>query len=415
MKNKGFTLIELLAVIILIGLIAVITIPKITKQVEDSKKNIAKSSAYSYKKAVNEYTLGQQLNKNIIELNGTYEINDDGYLYKGNNTIEVDFSGEKPKNGYLSYIDNDLQTGCITINKYKITFQNGEVSNVEKGECNELAQEKIAQLNGEIKNDGAKYFKNAIEIYYNPTTGQKCNSTDSVSTTGTTTGCMHWYLYSAKDNYANMLLDHNITETEAENGAWANEDDYKAGLTELKNSNNITIGYSTVEGTSSKAISAGITYPSTITSFPLYGGDPNPVYNPRGPVTALNTLKELTSTWKTDIPKIPNNTGLNENIIREQYNDNKFIIDYSNYHARIITYEEAKALGCTTVKDTCPTWMSDNLSINQSKGYWTSTPNEENNIFVYYVTYENSQLADFGYNKEHGIRPIITVNINDVL
>ena len=48
MKNKGFTLIELLAVIIVLGLIAIITVPKINDQIEQSKKNLSKTSAASY-------------------------------------------------------------------------------------------------------------------------------------------------------------------------------------------------------------------------------------------------------------------------------------------------------------------------------------------------------------------------------
>ena len=56
MKNKGFTLIELLAVIIILGLIATIIIPKIantlkeaeTKTNLESAKGLVKSAEYKY-------------------------------------------------------------------------------------------------------------------------------------------------------------------------------------------------------------------------------------------------------------------------------------------------------------------------------------------------------------------------------
>lgn len=135
MKNKGFTLIELLAVIIVLGLIAIITVPKINDQVEQSKMNIAKDSAANYKKAINQYTLKEQMNKNNIILDGTYNINKNGYLYNSDNEYKIEFEGEKPKNGYLIYNNDELTSGCITINKYAITFQNGEPSTVKKGSC----------------------------------------------------------------------------------------------------------------------------------------------------------------------------------------------------------------------------------------------------------------------------------------
>ena len=135
MKNKGFTLIELLAVIIVLGLIAIITVPKINDQIEQSKKNLSKTSAASYQNAVEQYILHEKMNKNNIDLNGTYNIDENGYLYDSETEFKIEFKGEKPKNGYLIYNNNDLTSGCITINKYAITFENGEESTIEKGSC----------------------------------------------------------------------------------------------------------------------------------------------------------------------------------------------------------------------------------------------------------------------------------------
>ena len=50
--KRGFTLIELLAVIVLLGIIAVITTTFITKLIEDSKQKAFKDSVYS---AINAY------------------------------------------------------------------------------------------------------------------------------------------------------------------------------------------------------------------------------------------------------------------------------------------------------------------------------------------------------------------------
>lgn len=136
MKNKGFTLVELLAVIIILGVIAVITVPKINEQVENSKSKAVKSSALNYKKTIDEYILHQQMNKNEITLNGSYTVTSEGKLTQNTTTIDITFDGEKPKGGTLTYLNNELIEGCITLNKYAITFENGDFSSIIKGNCN---------------------------------------------------------------------------------------------------------------------------------------------------------------------------------------------------------------------------------------------------------------------------------------
>jgi len=136
MKNKGFTLVELLAVIVILGIIAVITIPKINEQVESSKSKAVKSSALSYKKTIDEYILHKQMNKDEITLNGTYTVTNQGKLTQNTTTINITFDGEKPKGGSLTYSNNELVEGCITMNKYKVEFENGEFKSIIKGSCN---------------------------------------------------------------------------------------------------------------------------------------------------------------------------------------------------------------------------------------------------------------------------------------
>ena len=121
----------------------------------------------------------------------------------------------------VSVVDYSLTYGSITANYSSLT--NGNYVSTFGD-----ARNKPIILVGTVQTDGAKYLTTVQEVYYNPTTGQKCSSNDSVSTTGTTTGCLHWYLYSVKGDYVNMLLDHNITEALAVNGRWAQESEYNA-------------------------------------------------------------------------------------------------------------------------------------------------------------------------------------------
>jgi prepilin-type N-terminal cleavage/methylation domain-containing protein len=135
MNKKGFTLIELLAVIIIIGLIAVITLPKINDSVEQSKKNLAEASALGYVKTIKEHVLTEEINKNRIKLNGEYNIDQNGNLYNETNNYELGYTGKKPKSGTLTYLNNELQSACITIDKYRVTITNDEIASSEKGQC----------------------------------------------------------------------------------------------------------------------------------------------------------------------------------------------------------------------------------------------------------------------------------------
>ena len=142
-QKNGFTLIELLAVIIIIAVIAVITIPIVNDNLEESRRNIAKESAYGYKKAVSELYYQKQMNKENVNLNGKYTVDETGKLTGMTEEYQLDFSGSKPKEGTLHYVDGDLKNGCLTINKYSLFFENGQVTNIEKGTCSELYEDSV--------------------------------------------------------------------------------------------------------------------------------------------------------------------------------------------------------------------------------------------------------------------------------
>ena len=137
-KNKGFTLIELLAIIVILAIIAVITVPIILNIIEESSKGAAKDSAYGYKDAVEKWYVQELTEDSTKRLHGTYTVSN-GKL----NNIDIPLSGDKPTNGTLTYSNNVLTGGCLTIGGYKVTFDsNGKPTSTEKGEC-EGAQKTI--------------------------------------------------------------------------------------------------------------------------------------------------------------------------------------------------------------------------------------------------------------------------------
>jgi len=498
-KKNGFTLVELLAILIILGIIAIITVPIITKTLKESRINAAQDSAYGYVDAVNRLYYSNSLNKRDDVEDGVYTVSE-------LKELGVSVTGSEPSEGWVELENNEVVSYSIKIGNYVITkysdsdmvvTKDGSIDETEEARNARIAAEERAALEAEIsakvdsyvkaalaansslssetallvsdisgvstdvpdsgwihfnvssntvsvvdysltygsitanyssltngnyvstfgdarnkptifigtiQGDGAKYLTNAIEVYYNPTTGEKCSSSDSISTTGTVTGCMHWYLYSVKDNYANMLLDHNITEAGAANGRWAYSDTYN----------------------DTSAASAGITYPG-IETIPPYGTSSGQSLNARGPVTALNSLKFLTNGWNsTQTPKVPNSSNMNEYIITNDKNDNKYQIDYTGYKARLITYEEAGYLGCTTGSNSCPQWMikgtygENSSTYSNIYGYWTSSPSVgsssySKSAYVWYVCSDIDVRDNDAYLTALGVRPVITVLISDVL
>ena len=132
MKRKNaFTLIELLAIIVILAIIAVITVPIILNIIENAKKGAAQDSAYGYKDAINKWYIQELTEDSTKRLDGKYTISN-GKL----NNIDIPLSGDKPASGTLTYSNNMLTGGCLTIGDYKITFDSeGNPSNTEKGEC----------------------------------------------------------------------------------------------------------------------------------------------------------------------------------------------------------------------------------------------------------------------------------------
>ena len=133
-KNKGFTLIELLAIIVILAIIAVITVPIILNVIDNAKRGTAKDSAYGYKDAINKYYVAGMLEDESIKLSGEYNVVD-GKLGE----YDIPFSGTKPTSGYLTFENNALTSGCLTIDEYKVTFDKGEVTDVEVGECGNIS------------------------------------------------------------------------------------------------------------------------------------------------------------------------------------------------------------------------------------------------------------------------------------
>lgn len=213
-SKKGFTLIELLAIIVILAIIALITVPIILGIIDNSKKGAVKDSAYGYKDAVQKF----YVNKAISEPN--YVIPDGTYMISDLETLGVSVNGDKPdSNSWLHIEKNSTIAGCLQYDEYNVVITGGDVGNAVKGECDEPGPSFV------LNEDLTSYPTLIATVYLDPTMiSNSCNADKAVSDPGTKSGCMKWYVYdefdedkdgngviSDDEHFFTMILDHNTT------------------------------------------------------------------------------------------------------------------------------------------------------------------------------------------------------------
>ena len=118
MNKKGFTLVELLAVIVLLGIIAMITVPTVLDSMNDSRRKSLQDTAYSIVQAATSYQaeLQQEGKKSTFTLDFSKSADRDVLEVKGElpdaGQVSVDANGKVS----LALWSNDIKT-CVTKNK----------------------------------------------------------------------------------------------------------------------------------------------------------------------------------------------------------------------------------------------------------------------------------------------------------
>lgn len=120
MKNRlkikqttlGFTLIELLAVVIIIGLLAILITPKVQSSIKDSKKSTYEISLHALEReADNFYLLKKSENETFTGC--TYD-----FTTNTNTCNGFEFKGEKPKSGTITVASNGVVSYALNFGEY---------------------------------------------------------------------------------------------------------------------------------------------------------------------------------------------------------------------------------------------------------------------------------------------------------
>ena len=327
-KNKGFTLVELLAVIVILALIALIATPIILNVINDAKKQAAKDSAYGYMDAVEKYIVSSELEDKSIK-DRTYSVEE---LNK-----KISVKGSTPDNGNIEIKNSSVKSYDIGIDGYVV--RNGKVEKVST----------------------TKKIENGTAVYYNPEKGEKCKSSEAVSTTGKNSGCMKWYVFNDKEGNAtvNVILDHNTT--------------------------------------------AGVAYNSTGSNSEMK--------------EVKKALENDTKDWKNtarlitanEVAKITENTGFDASTENQDW----FYLDSNNQTQKANASNKSKYAWLFDYTYDCTSYGC-NKSNSSTYGYWTSTRKIDGSAYVWRVT-------KFGnlYNGDvtaivNGIRPVITISKSNI-
>ena len=135
--KKGFTLIELLAVILILGIITLIAIPKISDVIKESKTNSYKLSKDNILKAIQDKCTVDKINNKEITRMYTIENN--------KITPKIEISGEIPFTGNI-YVSDDCEVNMnMSYEKSRMIHINGIEQVFEKNDNNDIVKDEFTE------------------------------------------------------------------------------------------------------------------------------------------------------------------------------------------------------------------------------------------------------------------------------
>lgn len=122
MSNKinrsAFTLIELMAIIVILGFLMILLIPKINSVYGDSKKSIYYESTKSLIKSFEEYYV-------LVRISNNFEGCSYNFSTGLNTCSNFSFEGQKPADGELSLSSDGSINGSVIFDKYSFIIDDG--------------------------------------------------------------------------------------------------------------------------------------------------------------------------------------------------------------------------------------------------------------------------------------------------
>ena len=349
-KEKGFTLIELLAVIVILGIITVIAVPKVLDIINKSKESAASSSIKLVKDAIKTQIASSDLTGPVFtkETDGCYIFNFDDQTTGNAKSLEI--KNKDRVSGSIKYCNNTFSDDTLKFD--------GDGNKEPKGKiickrATTLHTEKCTQTDGSMFCSGAGYT----------TSGSKGTNTITYGNLGTT-GSLN--SGDAFDCDVNGDGEYN-SDTER---FYYVSDYYNTSAKSFENDTAVLIYYNDV--------SMGNPNNNTKSSYDRSGEN---YHGPRTAIEQLPTTSQwsnvsLKNTTRAIISHTDGNTTLNNISLPDNF-------DYSKYSTRLIAFQEIKE-SCNNSIATWKTGELDNCNylfentrysgINGYWGYWLENP-----------------------------------------
>ena len=350
-KGKGFTLIELLAVIVILGIITVIAVPKVLDIINKSRESASNSSIKLVKDAIKIQVASSDLTGPVFtkETDGCYIFNFDDQTSGNAKALEI--KNKDKVSGSIKYCNNTFSDDTLKFDGNSISKDEPKGKIICK-RATTLHTEKCTQTDGRMCCSGAGYT----------TSGSKGTSTITYGNLGIT-GSLN-----SGDAFDCDVNGDEVYNPETERFYYVS-DYYNTNTKSFESETAVLLYYSNV--------SAGVAKDSSY----VYDSSGNNYYGPRTAIAQLPTINQwsnvsLKNTARAIISHNDGNTTLNNISLPDNF-------DYSKYSTRLIAFQEIKE-GCN---NSIATWKAGELDncnylfentrysgVNGYWGYWLENP-----------------------------------------
>ena len=359
-KNKGFTLMELLAVIVILAILMVISVPKILNIIENSKKSAAESSIKLLKDAIrSQVTSGDMTETNLVsDESGCYTFNFDDQT--SGNAKELKLKNKDKITGTIKYCNGNFTNNTLS-------FNGQDMSHII---CKKADETTLHTING---------------ITYGTISNGKLKSGDAFDCDVNGDG-----VYNSETERFYYVSDYYNTKSKK----------FETDTAVLIYYNNVSKGKP----------SSSVTY--------VYDGSGE---NFHGPRTAIEELPS-TSEWRNVSLKSTSRAILNEsggNTAKGELLPSDF--SYAGKSARLLTIQEVRK---AAENENIPTlnigelddckfllentkYSSDNIN---NAGYWLETIITDSLNYAWHVYYGRRSINDNPVWNSLGVRPAIEVS-----